>query len=79
MIDEEANRLVENELRRQNDQKLEIIADQVAQMRSVSKHLGTQLEDEKPMLQKIEGGLDRSKSALYRVMNNMDGMLSRAS
>ena len=79
MIDEEANRLVENELRRQNDQKLEIIADQVAQMRSVSKHLGTPLEDEKPMLQKIEGGLDRSKSALYRVMNNMDGMLSRAS
>ena len=78
-IDEEANHLVEADLRKMNDHKIDIISDQVVQMRNLSKHLGTQLEDQKPILEKLEGGFDRSKTLVYKVMGNMDSMLSRAS
>ena len=39
--DEEANHLVEADMRKMNDHKIDIISVQVVQMRNLSKHLGT--------------------------------------
>lgn len=48
-------------------------------MHSISKHLGVQLKDEKPLLASLGSGFDRSKEFVNKVMSNMDGMLNRAS
>jgi len=39
-IDEEANHFIESELTRNNEEKVNILVDQVTQMRNLSRHLG---------------------------------------
>jgi hypothetical protein len=48
-------------------------------MHTISKHLGVQLKDEKPLLAGLGSGFDQSKEFVNKVMSNMDGMLNRAS
>jgi hypothetical protein len=48
-------------------------------MKNLSKGLGSQIVDEKTLLGGLDRGFDNTKKLVASAMQNMDGMLSKAS
>ena len=51
--DEETGRILESELQALNNQKIDVLADQVDQMRNLSRHLGGQIQEQEPMVSNL--------------------------
>ena len=77
--DEEAKGFVEQELSKNNEEKIGILADQVSQMKNLSTVLNNQITEEKSLLTGLGSGFDNTKKLVASTMQRMDGMLTKAS
>ena len=80
-IDEEAGGAdyMTQKYRKDNDKKLDALADSVSQIKNLSKNIGNQMEEEKTTIGQLDGGFQKSKELVNKIVDSMDTMLNQAS
>ena len=82
-IDEESGAVskdfMEQKYRRDNDKKLDVLANSVTQIKNLSKNIGNQMEEEKTTIGQLDGGFLKTKELVNRIAGSMDTMLNQAS
>ena len=62
--------------RKDNDKKLDALADSVTQIKNLSKNIGSQMEEEKTTIGQLDGGFQKSKELVNKIVGSMDTMLN---
>ena len=82
-IDEESGAAskdyMEQKYRKDNDKKLDVLANSVTQIKNLSKNIGNQMEEEKTTIGQLDGGFLKTKELVNKIVGSMDTMLNQAS
>ena len=81
-IDEESGAskdFMEQKYRKDNDKKLDALADSVTSIKQLSKNIGVQMEEEKTTIGQLDIGFLKTKELVNKIVGSMDTMLNQAS
>ena len=73
--DEESRSFVEKRLEQDNKEKIDVLSEHVTAMKSLSKGMGQQLEEEKTVLKDLDSGFDKTKVMVQKALGRMDTVL----
>ena len=77
-LDEESRGggFMEQKYKKDNEEKLDALANAASSIKQLSRTMGTQLEEEKEVQKQLDGGFVKTKVLIGQVMDSMDTMLN---
>ena len=77
--DEESKGYIEKNMEQENNKKMDVLAQNISNIKIVSRSIGTHLNEEKKLTDELDGGFTKTKAMVAEVMGHMDTLLGKAS
>ena len=77
--DEESKGFVEKTMSKENNDKIDLLSNQVSAIKNISHTLGSQMKEEKTVLNTLDSGFDKTKMMAGKALSKLDEMVSKGS
>ena len=74
--DEESKGFVEKTLHRENNDKIDVLGQQVRKMKSITVGLEGQLQEDKQVISSLDGGFDKTKQVVSKTLGRLDELVA---
>ena len=77
--DEESKGFIEEQVKKENTDKISILENQVTAMKGISMGLTNQISEDKTIISKLDGGFDKTKMLVGKTLGKLDDMVTKGS